>query len=337
MCLLPSEEVQPYETHFWCTSVVCIVIPPDPFSACMTFCLHCHLYQAKGQRKKQTSPVVHNPDIVPLVLSCCTLPRAVRNPDASAHPCYFCCTFNNAPPKRYFYESSTGVYYDPRSKLYCKDMLWHRHTPGQDPPYVPVEQQQHQQQQQPQDGSTTTHQNPVANTVAGGAETVAAGPQGAAAGASSIGVDGTGTSIASAVVAAGGDAAAAAAAAAAGTPTPTRATGGKRSAVGGKKARIAFGFKGVKLGKTGVGGGGGGGGSSEDDGGGETPAREAASGGGAAALAKKRRLEDLSKWNARKLEVCWIEEYRATGGALFALDVCWARRAGMPGGWGRGA
>lgn len=184
------------------------------------------------------------------------------------------------------------MYYDPKSKLYCKNMRWHRHVPGQDPPFVPVE----------QDG-TANQQNKNQDAAAGAAtSTSSAGGEGvniqtqAQAGATLNG-PGAGST---------------------GTATTARVSGpsgvAKRSSgIGGKKQRIAFGFKGIKLAKSGagsssVGGGAGmGGGGSSDEGEGGTKGSEMSAGNlgsGPGALAKKRRLEDLSKWNARKLEVC---------------------------------
>lgn len=196
---------------------------------------------------------------------------------------------------RYFYESTTGVYYDPRSKLYCKDMTWHSHTPGQNPAFTPVTQPQQQQ--------GTDQQYPLVSDAAGGTAI------GAAAGAATS-------------AAVGGETGATASA-----PAAT-ASGLKRATVGGwkKSSRLAFGFKsGAKLAKAGIGGGGLGasgvlGGadseSSEDENGGDGAGAAAAGTKGAAgvggvgvggSLAKKRQLQDVSKWNARKLEVRMIK------------------------------
>ena len=187
---------------------------------------------------------------------------------------------------RYFYESTTGVYYDPRSKLYCKDMQWHSYTPGQDPAFTPVTQQQG-------GGGAAHQQHPATNNAS--ADRTAAAREAAAT--------------------------ATAAAAAAAAPTPaSKAPGAKRIGGGWKKSsRLAFGFKGNKLGKAGAGGGGGVGASGvlggadsqssgdengdagDSNGGAAEPAAAAVGVGGA--LAKKRQLQDVSKWNARRREV----------------------------------
>lgn len=195
---------------------------------------------------------------------------------------------------RYFYESSTGVYYDPKSKLYCKDSRWHRHVPGQDPPYLPVEQQSSQQQQS-QDSKASTPGTvvlPLPNAGDALASTV------------STPADNTTTTGSSTSSGPGGD----------GTVTAATGSGGKggagikRSAsgtTGGKKQRIAFGFKGIKLSKSGSTGASDLGLGNEDNGetaGGDASGTAAGSI-GVGSLAKKRLLHDVSKWNARKQEV----------------------------------
>lgn len=185
------------------------------------------------------------------------------------------------------------MYYDPKSKLYCKNMRWHRHVPGQDPAFVPVE----------QDG-TANQENQNQNAAAGvtsstssaGGESVNIQTQAQARETlNGPGAGGTGTATTARVSGASG-------------------VGKRSSGIGGKKQRIAFGFKGIKLAKSGAGsssvggvGAGMGGGGSSDEGDGGTKGSEMSGGNlgsGPGALAKKRRLEDLSKWNARKLEVC---------------------------------
>eukprot|EP00752_Nemacystus_decipiens_P004796 g4364.t1 len=190
-------------------------------------------------------------------------------------------------PSGYFYESTTGVYYDPRSKLYCKDMQWHSYTPGQDPIFTPVT---HQQQQQGGSGAANQH-HPATNTASTNNTAEA------------------------------GDTVVAKANSTAPAPAPkTAAT--KRTGSGWKKSsRLAFGFKGSKLGKTGGGGGGGGGvgasgvlGGADSESSGDENGDAGGSNGGASepavaggvgvgsALAKKRQLQDVSKWNARRRE-----------------------------------
>ena len=185
------------------------------------------------------------------------------------------------------------MYYDPKSKLYCKDMRWHRHVPDQDPAFVPVEQE-----------GTTSHQYPVEQnaSVAGTSSAEAASTDAQAQAPATT--NGSGVKAVAAVAAA----------------AVTPATVKRSTSIGGKKQRIAFGFKGIKLVKPGVGSGAGGAVGSEEDGGGEPKGAEAMGGGvgmgGPGSLAKKRRLEDVSKWNARKLEVRWGMCLTGFGGSL---------------------
>lgn len=213
-------------------------------------------------------------------------------------------TFDSlSSPRRYFYESSTGVYYDPKSKLYCKDMLWHRHVPGQDPAYIPVAQQEGTASQNPPESNATG-----TGAAAGGSDSQASAPSG---GGAPTEVTQATTSTGDGETAVAAAATAAPATASAGAAATARTAGGGKRVAPGKKQRIAFGFKGIKLVKPGTGSGiggigGGGGSSSSDEEGvaGGTRAGDAVSAvGGAGGLAKKRRLEDMSKWNARKLEV----------------------------------
>lgn len=212
------------------------------------------------------------------------------------------CTNPAAAAASYFYESTTGVYYDPRSKLYCKGMVWYSHTPGQDPAFNPVSKQE---------GTDTR-----SSLAKGASEGVSVGDATAASAAAAGGGEGGTATNAGA---------------------PTKATvGGKRGGGGWKKSssRLAFGFKGAKLAKAGAGGGGVGasgvlGGadsdSSGDESGGEVAAGtgRGAGGGGVGvrgALAKKRQLEDVSKWNAKKLEVRSTKWACGRDNAVFLLN-----------------
>lgn len=241
------------------------------------------------------------------------------------------------------------MYYDPKSKLYCKERVWYRHAPGEDPCYVPAV------PQEGTDGQNALAQNAAAG-VSGAGVTVTAGDVSATAGsgqdASTTAGSGQDTS---ATVVSGQDAAVSLGAAGVGAgeggagvadagvapssvAAPIRALGGggKRLGAGWKKPRIAFGFKGgVKVAKPAIGigsavaAGGGASASSEDDGDagalGGSDALAAGGGGGGGggggvgSFVKKRRLEDVSKWNARKLEVRWSKRSRV--GALRARAI----------------